>query len=138
MTKWERSVYKKIGKTTPADAAALKKELQSIFDENLTTKGKSPARFGVRLTSGLTAGDPPEFDQEVIVVKDGPKPGVFHVVTKHRKMSNTLWRYVVVDSDGLMAIDDRQTRVLSKDESQKVASGQGNKLPEGKWQKLGY
>jgi hypothetical protein len=138
MAKWERRVFKKIGRATPAETAALKKELEAIFDDNLSTKGKSRSRFGVRLTSGLTAADPPKFDQEVARVEDGPKSSQFYVVTKHRKDPNKIWRYVVIDFKGTPAIDDLQTRWLSKEESKKVAKGEWDKLPKGKWEKLAY
>ena len=47
ITRWERRVFKKIGRTSPAETAELKKDLEAIFDENLSTKGKSRTRFGV-------------------------------------------------------------------------------------------
>jgi hypothetical protein len=43
-------VYKRFHKKTPAEAAALSKELEAILDENATPMGKR--RFGGRLTGG--------------------------------------------------------------------------------------
>ena len=138
MVKLERRVYKRIGKTTPAEAATLKKELEVILRENVSTKGMGPKRFGMNLTSGLSASDPPQYDQEVLGVEDGPKSSTFYVVTKHRKDPNRIWRYVVIDAKGSLAIDEVQSRWLSREEAQKVAKGQWDKLPKIKWDKLGY
>jgi len=70
--KWERRVFKKIGRATPAETAALKKELEAIFDDNLSTKGKSRSRFGVRLTSGSPQRIR-EIRQEVARVRGWPQ-----------------------------------------------------------------
>jgi hypothetical protein len=126
MTAWERDAYPTItnglstaGFDSSPDLAAAVAALQAIFDAHLTDKGKSDDRFGRRWANRRripVVQTPPQYDQVVASVESTSKKTTFHVVTTHRTIPASSWRYtVVVDASGEPRIDDLRGRVGASD-----------------------
>ncbi len=139
MTKWEKRVFPRLDDSTPKKDKIFQKELEAIYQEHLSTTGWSRKRFGMNLEGGLSAQDPPKFDQEVIKVEETAKRSVFRVTTRPRQDPGMLWRFIVsVDAKGVPRIDDLEGRVLSKPEEKKNAKGQWDELGPGEWEHFDY
>jgi hypothetical protein len=128
MTQWEPTAVRAVTSGTAAEKEAIRSSLQAIYEEHLSTKGKSAARFGRNLVGpGPSVQDPPKFDQEVAKTESGPKKGVVYVTAKPRKDPNTAWRFtVVVDAKGDAKIDDLHGAPMRNGEV------------VGEWAKFGY